>query len=187
MKLRALFISGAAAAAIAGSLAFSGATVAVAGTPTTKASKAAPKGGDAGGQRGQRGQRGLGNNLAPAAAALGVSEATLQAELAAGKSIADVAKAKGVNVDTVIDAILQAQRPRIVELVNAKGGRPAGGPGGPGGPGGGGEGDAGGQSATGDALKACLKSKGVDPEKVPSDAAGKKKRADALKACIKST
>jgi hypothetical protein len=36
-------------------------------------------------------------------------------------------------------------------------------------------------------LKACLKSKGVDPEKVPSDAAGKKKRADALKACIKST
>ncbi len=43
--------------------------------------------------------------IAVAATALGMTEAELVAELQAGKSIADVAKAKGVSVDTVIDAL----------------------------------------------------------------------------------
>lgn len=43
--------------------------------------------------------------VAVAATALGISEADLVAELQAGKSIADVASAKGVDLDTVIDAL----------------------------------------------------------------------------------
>lgn len=43
--------------------------------------------------------------IAVAATALGMTEAELVAELQAGKSIADVASAKGISVDTVIDAL----------------------------------------------------------------------------------
>jgi hypothetical protein len=103
--------------------------------------------------------------LAAAATAIGVSEADLHTAMQSGKTIADVARAKGVDVTTVIDAIVtdmnshladavsngkltQAQADemkskageRATDLVNgtlpARGDGGPGGPGRPGGPGG---------------------------------------------------
>lgn len=100
--------------------------------------------------------------LDAAAEALGMSADDLRSELEDGKTIADVAKEKGVDVQTVVDAIvaeatqridqrvsdgdLDADRAaqlkqdlpqRITDLVNGEGGRfgPGPGPGGPFGPG----------------------------------------------------
>jgi hypothetical protein len=105
------------------------------------------------------------NKIDPAAKALGITTDELMQDLRDGKSIADVAKAKGVDVNTVIDAIVKdAQskidaavkdkhltqdqadklakdlKDRVTNLVNNAGPKGAGrfGPGGPGfGPGGG--------------------------------------------------
>lgn len=79
--------------------------------------------------------------LAAAAKAIGISVADLQSELAAGKTIAAVATAHGVDPQKVIDAMVaDAQaglRQRITDEVNGTGGKfgPMR-PGGPGGPGG---------------------------------------------------
>ncbi|WP_219838769.1 hypothetical protein [Paenibacillus sp. R14(2021)] len=54
-------------------------------------------------------------DLNASAALLGLSESDLQKELAAGKSLADVAKEKGVDVQKLIDA----QKKQIVDGVNA--------------------------------------------------------------------
>lgn len=73
-----------------------------------------------------------GEGLAAAAKALGMTEADLKTELAAGKSIADVAAERNVDVQTVIDALvadaksrlaqIEAALPdRITQLVNRKG------------------------------------------------------------------
>jgi lambda repressor-like predicted transcriptional regulator len=59
--------------------------------------------------------------LAVAAEALGMTEAELRAELAAGKSIADVAEAKGIDVQTVIDALVARFTERAAEMVNKPG------------------------------------------------------------------
>jgi hypothetical protein len=66
------------------------------------------KGGAQGGQRGgpKGGAHGGGAMLTAAAQALGMDEASLTTELQAGKTIADVAKAKGVDINTVINAIV---------------------------------------------------------------------------------
>jgi hypothetical protein len=80
---------------------------------------------------------GLRGDLLPTAAkALGISEADLKAALQGGKSIADVAKDQGVDVDKVIDALVaEAQtdlEDRITAMVNGE--APLGGEGhGPGG------------------------------------------------------
>jgi hypothetical protein len=138
-----------------------------------------------------------GDLLAPAATALGITVSDLTKELQAGKSIADVAVAKGVAVDKVVDAIQAAMRPQIASMVNTKGFAP-GGPGGPGGrPGGPGDRDdddddndkkSGAKSNVDkEKLKACMTAKGIDPAQAPADEAGKQAKAKALRECIKST
>lgn len=95
-------------------------------TASTSASSATP---DHAGP-GRFGHRGEG--LAVAAEALGMTEDELKTELRAGKSIAQVAEAQGVDVQTVIDALvadgkerladLEASLPdRVTELVNRTG------------------------------------------------------------------
>ena len=78
-----------------------------------------------------------GPQLDAAASALGITADELRTELESGKTIAQVASEKGVDVNTVIDAMVSAAqtdlRTRITDFVNN--GRPAKGPGGPGGPG----------------------------------------------------
>ena len=69
--------------------------------------------------------------LAVAAQALGMTEAELRAELEAGKSIADVAEAEGVDVQVVIDALVARFTERAAEMVNRPG-LPREGRGGPG-------------------------------------------------------
>lgn len=63
--------------------------------------------------------------LATAAEVLGMTEDELKTELESGKSIADVAKAKGVDVQKVIDALVALSNSealdRITELVNNPG------------------------------------------------------------------
>jgi hypothetical protein len=93
---------------------------------------------------GDRPTRGVGGHeagLDAAAKAIGISTDALLTELEAGKSIADVAKAHDVSVDTVIDAMVAAAktefesnlRDRIADRVNGTFTRPDG-PDGPGGP-----------------------------------------------------
>jgi ferredoxin len=59
------------------------------------------------GDRGSRGQRGFrGGNVETLTEALGVTTDDLQAAREAGQSIADVAEAQGVDIDTVVSAIV---------------------------------------------------------------------------------
>ena len=59
-----------------------------------------------------------GPGLDAAAEALGVETEDLVAALRDGKTIADVAEEQGVDVDTVIDAMVDEARERITEFVN---------------------------------------------------------------------
>jgi hypothetical protein len=63
---------------------------------------------------------GAGFSAEAAAKALGISEADLRAELRDGKTIAEVAKAKGVEVQTVIDALVADATTRIDQAVTDK-------------------------------------------------------------------
>ena len=63
--------------------------------------------------------RGPGHNIGVVAEALGMTEADLHASLRSGKSIADVAKEKNVDLQKVIDAIVAAETKRIDEAVAA--------------------------------------------------------------------
>lgn len=64
-------------------------------------------GGKGGGRGGKEGRgRGAGKHGAAAATALGITQEELRTELAAGKTIAQVAAARGVDVQKVIDAIV---------------------------------------------------------------------------------
>jgi len=58
-----------------------------------------------------------GAHLDAAATALGITADELRTELQAGKTIADVATEKGVDVQTVIDAIVAAETANITERV----------------------------------------------------------------------
>jgi hypothetical protein len=185
------FLTVAVAAAAVGGLivALSAPTsVSAASAPTTKAKAAATQTGRGGDGRGPRGGFLGGASLDAAAKALGMTTEALTKELVAGKSIADVAATKKVSIDTIVNAIQAAMRPQIVEMVNTKGlaGPGRGGRDGAPGQGGGAGGDPGSGSGTGEALKTCLKSKGVDPSKVPTDQASKDARAKALKECVKA-
>jgi hypothetical protein len=189
-RLFGLFAASIGAAALMLSVASPSSVSAATATTTKPAAKNAQREGQGPGQGGpRRGGLGGGMTLDAAAKALGMTTDALTKELVAGKSIADVAAAKKVSVDTVVNAIQAAMRPQIVEFVNTKG---LAGPGfGPGrrdgdGPDGQGAPGAGSQGATGEALKTCLKGKGIDPTKVPTDEAGKDARAKALKECIKA-
>ena len=63
---------------------------------------------------------GGGPELDAAAEALGMSVEDLQSELRDGKSIADVAQEENVDVQTVIDAMVAADRDRITDFVNGE-------------------------------------------------------------------
>ena len=188
LSRRALVLTAASVSAAALLFSVSSTSSVSAATATTKvATKTAAQPGP--GQGRQRGGFFGSASLEAAAKALGITTDALTKELAAGKSIADVATAKKISVDKVVDAILAATRPQIVEMVNAKG-LALRGPGGPDGRGPDGQGAPGAgtsQGATGEALKTCLKGKGIDPTKVPTDQAGKDARAKALKECIKAS
>jgi hypothetical protein len=69
------------------------------------------------GGMGGHGGFGGGQLLETAATAIGITADELKTELEAGKSIADVATAKGVDVQTVIDAIVAEQTANITERV----------------------------------------------------------------------
>ena len=69
-------------------------------------------GGFGGGFRGGRGA-----DLTAAATALGITSDALKTELQAGKTIADVAKEKGVDVQKVIDALVAAETANITQRV----------------------------------------------------------------------
>ena len=60
---------------------------------------------------------GLGGGIDAAATALGVTKDELKTELGAGKTIADIATAKGVVVQTVIDAIVAAETTELTQRV----------------------------------------------------------------------
>ncbi|HEX5096101.1 MAG TPA: hypothetical protein VFX21_08815 [Acidimicrobiia bacterium] len=61
-----------------------------------------------------------GPQLDAAAAALGMSVEDLRSELRDGKTIADVAEEKNVDVQKVIDAMVEADRDRITDFVNGE-------------------------------------------------------------------
>ncbi len=63
------------------------------------------------------GRRRGGCKLETAAAAIGIDEADLRAALEDGDTIADVAEANGVSVDSVVDAMVDAKTERIAEKV----------------------------------------------------------------------
>jgi hypothetical protein len=75
-----------------------------------------PAGGDR--PEGRRGGPG-GCNLDDAAAAIGIDEAELRGALDGGQTIAEVAEANGVDVDTVIDALVTAKAEHLDEQVAA--------------------------------------------------------------------
>ena len=76
----------------------------------------APKGGGEGHGPGGHGMKG-GKGLDAAATAIGITAEELRTELQAGKSIADVATAKGVSVDTVIAAMVADMKAHLDEEV----------------------------------------------------------------------
>ncbi|MCU1379407.1 MAG: hypothetical protein JWN29_2390 [Acidimicrobiales bacterium] len=72
-----------------------------------------------GGHSGERGRGGIRAGLSEAATALGMTEADLGAALKSGKTIAQVAQDKGVDVQKVVDALVSAGSARIDETVAA--------------------------------------------------------------------
>ena len=75
-----------------------------------------PGEGGAGGHAGER--RGPGRDLSEAVLALlGIDAETLRSEVAAGNSIADVATANGVDVQTVIDTMVREAEAHVAEKV----------------------------------------------------------------------
>jgi transposase len=68
---------------------------------------------------GHRGGPGFGRgaNSAAVAKALGITEAELRTETEAGKSIAEIAQAKGVSLNTVVDAVIAAETERLKQAV----------------------------------------------------------------------
>jgi transposase len=69
---------------------------------------------------GGKGGRGFGRggaNSAAIAKALGITEAELRTEIQAGKTIAQIAQAKGVSISTVVDAVVAAETERLKQAV----------------------------------------------------------------------
>lgn len=68
-------------------------------------------------REGRRGNRGGGCHLEEIAAAIGIEEDALRAELEAGQSIADVAAANGVDAAVIVDLLVDSAEERIAEKV----------------------------------------------------------------------
>lgn len=79
---------------------------------------AGPPDGGRGGHGGPGGRHG-GPGLDAAATALGVTADELRTELESGKTLADVAGEKGVAVDTLVQALVDAETAKINEAVTA--------------------------------------------------------------------
>jgi hypothetical protein len=77
--------------------------------------------GGPGGPGGMRGPRGMGGGqaLGAAAKALGMTESDLLTQLRSGKSLAAVAKQKGVDVQKVVDALVAEAKQRIADAVKS--------------------------------------------------------------------
>jgi len=71
------------------------------------------------GDMGGRGHGGPVKSLASVATVLKMTEAELKTQLDAGKSLADVAKAQGVNVQSVIDVIVAEVKAHIADEVKS--------------------------------------------------------------------
>jgi hypothetical protein len=71
------------------------------------------------GHPGRRGHIGPAGDLSVAASYLGVTEAELVTSLHDGKSLADLAKAKGKSVDGLVDALVEAVEKRLDAAVTA--------------------------------------------------------------------
>ena len=71
------------------------------------------------GDMGGRGHGGPAKSLASVATVLKMTEAELKTQLDAGKSLADVAKAQGVNVQSVIDVIVTEVKAHIADEVKS--------------------------------------------------------------------
>ena len=86
-------------------------------SPTLAQSGAAPMAAltERGGRPGGIGRGGM--QLSTIATALGMTEADLRTELQAGKSIADVASAKSVSLDTIVNAVVTAEQARLQQAV----------------------------------------------------------------------
>jgi hypothetical protein len=127
------------------------------------------------------GKQGLG--LDAAAKAIGITPEALRAQLEAGKTIAEVAKAKGVDVQKVIDAMVADAKTKlesnlekiITDEVNGTFKRPDG-PGGPGGP------NRGFGFRGGFGLDTAAKALGVTTDSLLSDLKSGKTIADVAKA-----
>ena len=64
-----------------------------------------------------RGQRGPGGDITVVATTLGVTPAELRTDLQNGQSIADVARAKGIDAQTVIDALVKDRTAKLDQAV----------------------------------------------------------------------
>jgi len=112
-----VIVSGVAGLVMLGTVA--GAVSAAPATPT-------PPGPAAGVQQGWQG-RGFGNGAglgyqvaeAPAAKALGMTVDELHAERLAGKSLAEIAQAKGVSIDAVVNAMVESRKVALDARVKA--------------------------------------------------------------------
>ena len=69
------------------------------------------------GGRGMKGGKPGGMQLSTIATALGITEDELRTELQAGKSVADVASAKSVSLDTVVNAVIAAETTKLQQAV----------------------------------------------------------------------
>ena len=174
------------AAVFSAAIAGGGVAGVVLGSPAaSNAASAAPTTTTTPGERGfgHRGLDGDGPGLDAAAKAIGISTDALLAQLKDGKTIADVAKAKGVDVQKVIDAMVAAVKADleenltkiITDQVNGKFERPDG-PGGPGGP------HRGFGFRGGFGLDVAAKAIGVSTESLLSDLKAGKTIADVAKA-----
>ena len=85
---------------------------------TTALKAAAPGRGGRGGD-GREGKGDAGADLSAAATALGLSEADLRTALRSGKTLAQVAQAHNVTVDSLVQALVDAQTARIARDVAA--------------------------------------------------------------------
>lgn len=101
------------AAGAAAGLTLAGLGIAQAQTATTDPSAAAGAPAELGGKRDP------GPKLSAAATAIGISEAELQTALKSGQSIAQVAQAKGVHLNKVIEALVAAAKADLAAQVQA--------------------------------------------------------------------
>ena len=110
---KSILVSAVASLVLAGTLAVGTGAFAQSTTPPTTGAVPSTQQQVLGGHRGGHG----GAGLAAAAKALGMDEAALRTELQAGKTIADVAKAKGVDLSVVSSAILADEKTKVAQQV----------------------------------------------------------------------